>query len=400
MIKCACNALGHFARIASTTDIEFVEEVRAPPWLGRADFARASTAVVDAARVRAHDRLRFANLALAVSLSPPQPQHFYGQTRDWIKDSKSEMRRLTAVCILDTLLKNAPALFYGQTGFLTNLWGAIFDQKQMIREKAAETLGTFLMFVHQREHDSKHYDDSLRKAETGLAKNTDNEVHGALLVVMELLNHPKKLEDSDTDTKLSLSMAKTLRDSMNRKFKDFAQCVLDKKSSQTSLIQQAVIALIPILAKFDKSVEHNSSRSTFMNSCSGPSVDFLIASIKDDRNVDASYKSLGELCLVLGKGLPKQMLDQIIETIFDCFKSDGQEHHCDSALQALGMVVRSLSGNQSKKVRERGRGGAKKSDDSSVVRSIAAADTAASSFARRSSRASSSSWYRSSSGAA
>ena len=178
----------------------------------------------------------------------------------------------------------------------------------------------------------------------------ENHVHGALLVLMELLNHPKKLEDSDTDTKLSQSMAKTLRESMNKNFRQFADCILDKKSSPLPLIKLAVIELIPILAKFDKSVDHSASRSTFMMSCVGPSVDFLIDSIKKDANVNSSYTSLGSLCYILGRALPKQMLDQIIEILFECFKSEGQEHHCESALQALGMVVRSLSGNSVKKL--------------------------------------------------
>jgi FKBP12-rapamycin complex-associated protein len=39
--------------------------------------------------------------------------------------------------------------------------------------------------------------------------------------------------------------------------------------------------------------------------------------------------------------MPKTMLDQIIEVIFNCFKGDS-DRFCESALQALGMVVRSM----------------------------------------------------------
>jgi len=86
VIECACKALGHFAAIASTTDMEFVEE------------------------------------------------HFYKPTVPWLNDSKSEMRRLTAVCILQTLLDNAPALFYAnKTETLKQLFGAIKDSKLSIR---------------------------------------------------------------------------------------------------------------------------------------------------------------------------------------------------------------------------------------------------------------------------
>ncbi|GMH78184.1 hypothetical protein TL16_g07704 [Triparma laevis f. inornata] len=305
VITTACRALGHFARIASTTDIEFVEE------------------------------------------------HFLKQTRDWIKDGKSEMRRLTAVCILRQLLVEAPALFYSKKeATLNDLNEAVRDSKPTIRAKASETLGTFLMFVHQREHEVKYYEDCLKFAESGLASSNENHVHGSLLVLMQLLNHPTMLEASDTDTKLSHSLAKTLRDSMNKNFKQFAQCIItEKKNSPSAVIQGAVIELIPVLAKFDTSLENSQAKSTFMNSCLGPSVDFLIGSVNSENNVDVAYKSLGNLSITLGRRIPKQMQDQIIEIIFSCFTGDSLDRFCESALEALGMVVRSMKGkNTSKKL--------------------------------------------------
>jgi len=239
VVECACKTLGHFALIASTTDIEFVQE------------------------------------------------HFFKPTRDWIKDDKYPVRRVTAVLILRVLLNNAPALFYSKKlETFQDLWRAVFDTKEkQVRERSAETLGTFLMFVHQvrelfhqiksvkqstnphftqRERTDHFYSKSLEQAETGLASNSNDKMHGSLLVIGRLLRHPTDLKNTDVDYKLTHTLADSLKELMKSKFTNFAKCITDpksklaavmssKKDGTASSIRLAVIALIPNLASFDES---------------------------------------------------------------------------------------------------------------------------------------------------
>lgn len=48
---------------------------------------------------------------------------------------------------------------------------------------------------------------------------------------------------------------------MNKNFKQFAQCIItEKKNSPSAVIQGAVIELIPVLAKFDTSLENSHAK--------------------------------------------------------------------------------------------------------------------------------------------
>lgn len=122
LLNTLCATLGHFSSIASTTDIEFVQE------------------------------------------------HFLKPVEDWMKDDRYPVRRVVAVLIIDVLLSNAPALFYSKKNLtFDQIWQAIFDTKErVVRVRAAETLGTFLMFVHQRERTDHFYSRSLEQAEVSM----------------------------------------------------------------------------------------------------------------------------------------------------------------------------------------------------------------------------------------
>ena len=198
--------------------------------------------------------------------------NFGGRTGEWIKDKKStrsEMRRLTAVYILQVLLSEAPALFFNSSTkhqTIEDLWYATKDRDGKIREKAAKAIGTFLMFVHQRGQDEgvvpgsgkkySYFDELLNRTEGTFFKENDSDsVHGSMLVVQELLKHPAKLDEREGESQKGEDMVKVLRLKMNGKFTEISKFILKMKTSQSNYIQAAVVGLIPVLATFDQSIE-------------------------------------------------------------------------------------------------------------------------------------------------
>lgn len=276
LIECVCTALGHFVLIASTNDIEFVEA------------------------------------------------HFFKQTGEWIKDSKNEMRRLAAVCILQVLLTSAPALFFNEetkARTLEDIWDAARDTKQVIREKASKALGTFLTFIHrrgqranlhgftsrrhsQRAENRDYYGWCLDEVEgiLGEEKCQDNQVHGSLLVAIELINHPSALQNSEGDSRLCVDTAKSLHDVMKSRYENFAELIMKKRSSGNGLIQSAVIASIPALATFSPKCFVKTSADHAMSNLEC-SVNFLKTCVESSSNgkQDTALLNLGQLCLILGK---------------------------------------------------------------------------------------------------
>ena len=229
------------------------------------------------------------------------------------------------------------------------------------RIKSAETLGTFLLFIHQREQDTKttSYEDAKKFAETGFQSQSDTNVHGSLLVAMQLLLHPSLLESSTPtpDAKLQ-ALAATLRSSMRSNFHSFARCILGFKSSPSSYIQTTVIALIPVLAKFDLACGATENSKPMFTALCAECVEYLMRDCIDNPSSPhqkSAYNSLGELCFTLGSAgaIMPQLLDDIITKLFTFIAAPSSSSDAasnDAALQSLGMIFKAAAASESKKL--------------------------------------------------
>ncbi|CAH1240669.1 MTOR [Branchiostoma lanceolatum] len=121
---------------------------------------------------------------------------------EWLQGDRHEGRRHAAVLVLRELAVSAPTFFFQQVQpFFDNIFNAVRDPKQAIREGAVAALRACLVLTSQREtkemqkpqwyrqtyeEAEKGFDDSAGK-ERGV--NKDDRVHGSLLIVNELIRN-------------------------------------------------------------------------------------------------------------------------------------------------------------------------------------------------------------------
>uniref|UniRef100_A0AAQ4QZI1 Serine/threonine-protein kinase TOR n=1 Tax=Gasterosteus aculeatus aculeatus TaxID=481459 RepID=A0AAQ4QZI1_GASAC len=119
---------------------------------------------------------------------------------EWLGADRNEGRRHAAVLVLRELAVSAPTFFFQQVQpFFDNIFYAVWDPKQAIREGAVSALRACLILTTQREtkemQKPQWYKQTFDEAEKGfdetLAKekgmNRDDRVHGALLIMNELV---------------------------------------------------------------------------------------------------------------------------------------------------------------------------------------------------------------------
>uniref|UniRef100_A0A6I8SE13 Serine/threonine-protein kinase TOR n=1 Tax=Xenopus tropicalis TaxID=8364 RepID=A0A6I8SE13_XENTR len=116
---------------------------------------------------------------------------------EWLGADRNEGRRHAAVLVLRELAVSAPTFFFQQVQpFFDNIFFAVWDPKQAIREGAVAALRACLILTTQREPKELQkplwyratkgvgFDETLSK-EKGM--NRDDRIHGALLIINELV---------------------------------------------------------------------------------------------------------------------------------------------------------------------------------------------------------------------
>ncbi|MEE6485217.1 hypothetical protein FKM82_014211 [Ascaphus truei] len=119
---------------------------------------------------------------------------------EWLGADRNEGRRHAAVLVLKELAVSAPTFFFQQVQpFFDNIFFAVWDSKQAIREGAVAALRACLILTTQREpkemQKPQWYKQTFEEAEKGfdetLSKekgmNRDDRIHGALLIINELV---------------------------------------------------------------------------------------------------------------------------------------------------------------------------------------------------------------------
>lgn len=120
---------------------------------------------------------------------------------EWLAEERNEGKRLSAVLILRELAISMPSYFFQQiNGFFNHIMRALRDPKDQIREAAAKVLRAAFAVTSQREQPEQSnkahwYIQCYEEAETSFGDhgirerglNRDDHVHGALLILNELL---------------------------------------------------------------------------------------------------------------------------------------------------------------------------------------------------------------------
>ncbi|XP_077998557.1 serine/threonine-protein kinase mTOR-like [Glandiceps talaboti] len=121
---------------------------------------------------------------------------------EWLQGDRNEWKRHAAVLVLRELAENAPTFFFQQVQpFFDNIFSAVRDPKQAIREGAVAALRACLVLTAQREikvmQKPQWYKQTYIEAEKGFEEsgvkergvNRDDRAHGSLLIINELVRN-------------------------------------------------------------------------------------------------------------------------------------------------------------------------------------------------------------------
>ena len=265
VLKAAALSLGHFARIATTNEIEFLRETHLPS---------------------------------AFKL---------------LQDQRSESHRYSGCIILTQLAVNSSALIFAErTELFKFIWDAMSDKNYWVREEAAETLRAGLKLVSQRENMAGYIKMALKFILDTLnsSSSSSERVVGSLNILNIIMGG-------------IISNAELLNTIRNEKvqYQDIIWKVLQRKDhSKEGDVRMKIIEIIPNLAAAFSGafLQPNSytSNMNFLTFC----FKYLIESVTGKKDRNLAYISLGRLFENMSNHLRNTSVDEIVQIIYNGFK--------------------------------------------------------------------------------
>jgi serine/threonine-protein kinase mTOR len=284
VIRKASESIGHLARVASTTEIEFL------------DF-------------------------------------YVTKSIEWLSPRRSDANKFSAVLILTQLATNSPALiFMKRKNFFTVIWEMIFDRNFLIREAAAGSLNAVMLLVSQRESTDEYIRLALHQIEIGCNSTYGEKIHGFLLIFDCLLS---------VSVIPSMELLNTIRN-VNMRLQDLFWEVLQRKDSRDANIKQKVLVLIPKLAALSQAtfIQHNQYTAP-LNFLSY-SVRHLLDVIYAHKDRSVAYLALGSFLVSMAPAI--KGVNAIIDDVFSAIKIGFKDPFCIEALDCLSVVVKASGG--------------------------------------------------------
>jgi hypothetical protein len=286
VIRTAALSIGHFARIASPQEIEFLQNFYLP---------------------------------FAFKL---------------VGNSRSDCQRFAGALILTQLSLNSPSLIFARRKLLFSaIWEVVSDKNSIVREAAAEVLQSAFHLVSQREPITEYLVIALTQIESGFTANTSEKVIGSLLIIDMIIGG---------NVLSNLELQNMIRD-QNLEAQEIIWKVLQRKDSRDIDVKHKVIDIIPNLASAFSTTFSQKNIYTNGSTFLGFTVRFLLETIKGKRDRQISYISLGKLFISSAVLRTSPVVKEVFGVINDGFKVP----FCVEAMQSLGMIVNaSLSSRQ------------------------------------------------------
>ncbi|KAG7166823.1 Serine/threonine-protein kinase mTOR-like [Homarus americanus] len=285
---------------------------------------------------------------------------------EWLQADRNEGRRHAAVLVLRELALSVPTYFFQQVQqFLDVIFHAVRDPKPAIRENAVAALRVALTITTQRETKEMQqtmykqcltevwagFEDSGNNKDRSLTR--DDRIHGSLLVLNELLRcsnnewerlvkqlrhlthyqtpAPKKgslPSSSHTPHDLLSTLpshsnttiggtettildhpceSRTCRELILEKYDDISTQVLNQRNSRNTIIQSALLQILPRLAALNK--------EKFSQNYLSGTMTYLLGCLRGrDKERPAAFVTLGLLAVAVGPAI-KKYLPKIMEVI-------------------------------------------------------------------------------------
>ncbi|ODQ81853.1 hypothetical protein BABINDRAFT_160083 [Babjeviella inositovora NRRL Y-12698] len=210
---------------------------------------------------------------------------------EWLQSERQENRRHAAVLVITAIANNSPTLLYVYVNqILEHIWVTLRDPKLIIRTDAALALRKCLDIVYDRDAALRRtwFNRLMEGAMVGFKLNTNEAIHGSLLCFRELLT-PNSIFVSDKYDMVYEAAAR---------FKDY----------KVDVIRQEVIAIIPLLAKFNP--------QKFVDKYLHRTLLYYLGQLKRDKDKPAILISIGNIAFEV-QGQMATYMDAILDNIRD-----------------------------------------------------------------------------------
>lgn len=215
---------------------------------------------------------------------------------EWLRSTVPHCR-FAACAVLHQLAENAPTLFFVRSrDFFDYIWGPLRDVKDSIRICAAKALSASLVVMKYRQQRLEWYCHIYEQILVGFQKNTQESVHGSLLVIGEMIKHSDQF--------------------MVPRYTETCKAVLALKDHKSIVVRASLIQIIPNLAEY--------CPDSFVRSYLDDSLDTLIKCMKSSELRSHALLSIGKLCRSMGSHLSYR-IDELVVIVRDALQSNNKK---------------------------------------------------------------------------
>lgn len=283
ILRTASLSIGHFARVASTTEVEFLQN------------------------------------------------YFYPLAMKLIGDRRSDSHRFAGALILTQLAHFSPALIFSKRKVLFNvIWEAVCDKNKTVRAAAATSLEASLQVISQREAMSDYVKSALKQIDIGFTSTTSSstaeKILGSLIILDTLM--------SGTIVTFT-ELYNTLRQ-QGVSVQDIIWKVIQRKDWSDADVRMKIIELIPNMAAAFSNTFVQPNSYTAPHSFLSYSLRHYMDLILARKERESCYNAIGRLFIALPsffKNSPN------ISDIFNAITSGFKDPFCIHALSCMGALV-------------------------------------------------------------
>ncbi|KAJ1950923.1 phosphatidylinositol kinase- protein kinase tor1, partial [Linderina macrospora] len=269
--RLACTAI-----LSALVDMETLEEAQKTRVAMQLKSLLSGTdLVVSQAAVKIYSRLINKRWAMVSSSMEAEVK----RSLEWLVTERSEVRRMTAVLVLEASCKNPPSAMYSYAyKVLTALTPQLRDHKIEMRVAAGRALGACLVLISSRDITVKNqwYNYLYEEMGQGQPSNSAEVNHAALLICQELIENGSMF--------------------MRAHFGEVSELVMRLKDQRDQAVRRCAIAMLPVLARYSPGdfVKYTVNGETLMTRvCS-----FLITLARsNDRDRSVAFAALGNIAL-------------------------------------------------------------------------------------------------------
>ncbi len=238
VLRTASAAIGHFARVATTVEAEFLQNFYFP---------------------------------LSLKL---------------IGNNKSDSHRFSGALILTHLAINSPSLIFSKRKMLFNvIWDIVSDKNIMVRVAATATLEASLQVISQRESMFDYIKSAIKQLDVGFGSNLAEKIVGSLTILDTIIGG---VVVNVTDLHAAIRQ-------QGWQVQDIIWKVLQRKDSRDSEVRLKIMEILPNLAVAFSSVFLQNNSHTSPHSFLSYSVKHLTDAINAKKERAAAFISLSKL---------------------------------------------------------------------------------------------------------